>query len=466
MLLAVGAFGVFAALPQRTLHGFDSDFYAALLDAGTQPVSTAHVAYLPVCRLLLALVSPVGGGPVQAMWLAAALGSALGVFCLHRAARLLVDDGAALLVPVAVALTPACFYFATAAEIHGVFAAGSGAAWWAFARWRMRPSVARAAMLGATCGAAATVHAFGHVLAPMFVGIAVVQRTVPWRQLVATALVVAATHAAAALALAAGIGHGAGGQTGAATSMLAVWWRAVPLASLLAVAWRECLLPYLPWSALAVVAIANARSRPWGLAWLVAMALHAPIACVFLANDGQHYWERGGYLLPTAMPAVLAGAVLLRGRRAWLAVAIGGAITASFVAPRWRPLYGPEFVAAVAALQREAPVAFLVAPDEIEGVRTHLRGVVAAEVVRSLESYYGLAATPATAMPLPPWFDAMLQLLGGERDWIVTAAAVQCLADSPAPAARCLWQQHVLVTYEVEALRRPGLEAFRLRRRR
>jgi 4-amino-4-deoxy-L-arabinose transferase-like glycosyltransferase len=457
---------VFVLLPQRTFHGFDTDWYAALLQAGAFERAATHVAYLPVCQLAWWVVMPFGGGAVHAMLFASALGSAVGVFCVHRAARHLVDGATAKWAAVGVASTPACFYFATAAEVHGVFAAGSGAAWWAFARWRSAPSPGKALVVGAVAGAAATLHAFGHVLVPMFAAIALVQRQLPLRALVVAAGTMAVVHAAVALGIAWSLGHGFGGQTVAATTMLGNWWHDLGLMAIGEVLWRECVFPFLPWSLLAVAGLWAANARPWSLAYLVAFVLHAPIACVFLAIGGENFHERGGYLLPTAVPAVLASFAIVRGKRRWLALTIAAAVAASLVVPRWPARYRTDFVAAVQELAAERPVAFLVDAAELEGLRTHCPGVVCAEVVRSLEAYRGLLHTSGQAADLPQWFDTMLPVLGADRAWIVTADAQRVLAGAPDPAAQALWRDHIRRHYDLEPVARTGLEgAFLLRRR-
>lgn len=463
--LAVAAGVVFLSLPQRTLHGFDSDWYAALLQGGDFRPAATHIAYLPLCNLALGLVRPFGGGAVHAMWVAAALGSALGVFCLHRAARFCVDRATAIWLPVAVALTPACFYFATAAEVHGVFAAGSGAAWWAFARWRHGDRPAAALVLGALCGGAAAIHAFGHLLSPMFVGIAVARRTMAWRRFVLGAAVIACAHAGATSALAWWLAGDATSQAGAAASMLGAWANALEPWLLLATLWRECLVPFLPWGAVAIVGLGFARARPWAIGYAVALALHAPLVCLFLARASENYHERGGYLLATAPAAALAAANLLPRAWLWGGTLLAAALSLAVVAPRWAPRYSAEFVASVAQLQQAGPCAFLVGPAELEGIRTHLEGVVCAEASRSLESYFGLVHGDPQAPPLPQWFDAMLLVLGGpERTWIVTADAQQILAQSPDSRIAGLWREHVPAHYRLESLQRPGLSGVRLHR--
>jgi hypothetical protein len=464
-LLALAAFVVFAALPQRTFHGFDTDYYAALLAAGEfEPVRT-HVAYLPICAAVHAALRPFGTGAVDAMLVASALGSAAGVWFLHRAGLRLVRERAAAWLPIAVAVTPACFYFATAAEVHGVFAAGSGGAWLAFARWRDSGSMRAAAVLGAVCGLAASIHTAGHLLSPMFVAVAVLQRVQPPRALAGAVAAIAAGHALAAIAVLWLVGTGASAHGGAAVGMVTTWSASADLSLAGEALWREGIAPYLPWSALAFVGLFVRTSRPWALAWLAAFALHAPLACLFLAREGAAFHERGAYLLPVAVPAVLAAGLLLPRRWPWAAVAASAVLAIAITAPRWPARYDERFVEAVARLREERDVAFVVGPAELEGVRARVPGTVGAEIERSLAAYFGITASDAAAPPLPAWFDAMLGALGfPQRECVLTADACARIERSPSPAVQGLWR-HLQTAYTLEPLHRTGLDAVLLRRR-
>jgi hypothetical protein len=234
--------------------------------------------------------------------------------------------------------------------------------------------------------------------------------------------------------------------------------------AVLAVLWREALCPYLPWSAIALVCLADAGARPWSFAYLVALALHAPVACVFLAQGSPNFDERGAYLLPVAVPAVLASAAVLHGTRRWIALAIAAVISLAYVAPRWAPLYRREFVDAVAEIEREGSFAFLVGPSEIEGVRTHLAGTVAAEIVRSLEGFYGLQVPGDPVVALPAWFDATLRAFP-DRVWIVTREAQDLMVRSELPEVRALWLRHVPQAYEQQPVQRRGFDGVALRPR-
>ena len=464
-----GAFlAVFLLLPQRTFHGFDSDYYTFLVQNRNYGGLPQHVAFLPLVGLVARAVQPLGFGAFHALLVTAALGSAVGVFCLHRAGRLLLGSGpAASAMAIGVALTPACFYFATAAEIHGVFAAGSGAAWWAFARWRNAPEqLARTAALGGCCGLAGSIHSFGHLLTPMFAAIALTQDWLPRAHRVANFAAMAIAHLVIALAMAFALGAGASGQTEAAGQFLTTWRETTEYGLAPATLWREAIVPFLPWSLIALLGMLRTESRPWSSAFVIGTALHAPIVILLLSRPGSQFHEQGGYLLPMAVPAVLAAITVMPRPVFWLATLLGAGLTAALVVPRWPRIYDPAFVAAVEQLRSERSFALLlVGPRELEGVRTHhIEGLLCLEVNRTLEGFFGL--TRASPQPLTPWFDAWIDKLVKKGDpLLVTAEAKKCFETSPDETVRSLWRDHVTRNYVVEPLQRPGLEGVFIRHR-
>ena len=464
--LACVFLAVFLLLPQRKFHGFDSDYYTMLVQSGDYGGLRQHVAFLPLVGLVFKTIHPLGFGAFDALLITAALGSAVGVFCLHRAGRLLLGSGpSATAMAIGVALTPACFYYATAAEIHGVFAAGSGASWWAFARWRKAPEqLVRAAMLGGCCGLAGSIHSFGHLLMPMFAAIALTQDWLPRTHRIAHFSALAIAHLVIALAMAFGLGAGASGQSAAAMNHITAHVGATNLGLAPATMWREAIVPFLPWSMIALLGILNARSRPWSSAFVLGVALHAPIVIMLLSRDGSQFHEQGGYLLTMAVPAVLAAIVVMPRPAFWLTTLLGAGLTAALVVPRWPPVYQQEFVKATEQLRRERSFVLVVGPDELEGVRTKIEGLWCVEVERSLDAFFGL--TLASPQPLPEWFDSMIDVLAKQADSVlVTAEAQRCLDQYRVEAVRTLWRDHVQRNYVVEPLQRPGLEGAFIRHR-
>jgi hypothetical protein len=465
--LACAFLAVFLLLPQRAFHGYDSDYYTWLLQSGDYGGLGQHVVFLPLAGLVYHTIQPLGFGAFHALLATAALGSAVGVFFLHRAGRLLLGSGpAATALTIGVALTPACFYFATAAEIHGVFAAGSGAAWWAFARWRSAPQqLARAATLGLCCGLAGSIHSFGHLLTPMFAAIALTQDWLPRLHRIANFAAMAIAHLVIALALVFALGAEASGQSGA-QQFATTWHQTYELGLAPATLWREAIVPFLPWSLIALLGMLRTSSRPWSSAFVIGTALHAPIVILLLSRPGSQLHEQGGYLLPMAVPAVLAAIPLMPRPVFWLTTLLGAGLTAALVVPRWPRVYEPEFVAAVEKLRSERSFAMLVGPREIEGVRTSIDGLVCLEVNRTLDGYFGLTRANPQPVALTSWFDAGIEKLVKTGDpLLVTAEARKCFEDSPDEVVRNLWRDHVQRNYVVEPLQQPGLEGVFIRHR-
>ncbi|HZN38120.1 MAG TPA: hypothetical protein VFD82_04910 [Planctomycetota bacterium] len=467
--LATAFLAVFLLLRQRAFHGFDSDYYTLLVQSGDYGGLRQHVAFLPLVGLVFQAIHPLGFGAFDALLVTAALGSAVGLFCLHRAGRLLLGSGpAATALATGVALTPACFYFATAAEIHGVFAAGSGAAWWAFARWRNAPEqLARTAVLGVCCGLAGSIHSFGHLLMPMFAAIALTQDWLPRSHRVAHFSALAIAHLVVALAMAFALGAGASGQTNAAQQFATTWRETTEYGLAPATLWREAIVPFLPWSLIALLGMLRAGSRPWSSAFVIGAALHAPIVILLLSRPGSQFHEQGGYLLPMAVPAVLAAIAVMPRPVFWLATLLSAGLTAALVVPRWPRVYEPEFVAAVEQLSRERSLSLLVGSREIEGVRTHIdEGLICVDVNRTLAGFFGRSRASPQPVPLTEWFDAWIDRLVKKGDpLLVTAEARKCFEDSTDETVRNLWRDHVQHNYMVEPLQRPGLDGVLIRHR-
>ena len=463
--LAIAFLAVFLLLPQRAFHGTGTGDYTYLLQIGDYGGLWQHVAFLPLAGLVS---QALGVGALHSLLVTAAIGSAIGVFCLHRAARLLLASGsAASALAIGVALTPACFYFATAAASHGVFAAGSGAAWWAFARWRHTPDqIVRAAVLGGCGGLAGSLHSLGHLLTPMFAAIALTQDWLPRSHRIGNFAAMVIAHLVIALAVAFTLGAGDMGQSNDAGQFVTALGKSTQLGLAPATLWREAIVPFLPWSLIALLGMLRTRSRPWSSAFLVGIALHAPIVILLLSRPGSVH-QQGGYLLPMAVPAVLAAITVMPRPLFWLTTLFCAGLTAALVVPRWPRVYRPEFVAAVEQLRKERSFALLVGPPELEAVRTNIEdGLVCLEVNRTLDNFFALARVSPQPVALASWFDARVDKLVKKGDpLLVTTEARKILETFPDETVRSLWRDHVQRDYTAEPVQRPGLEGVFLRHR-
>lgn len=446
LLLAASGLVLFLLLPQRTLHGVDSNQFAVWIEEGHYAYPR-HIGYLHLCGLVHKVLAPFGGTGFLALRITAAIGAAVGLFCIHRAFRRLLPEGrGAVAHTVAVLLLPAWFFYATCAEIPGVFAAGVGAAWWAFARWLDGPSVARAAVLGLGCAAAGALHTFGHLLAPALVALVVLWRRMPPVGRIGQLAAMLATHATIALLLPKLLGAGAAGQASDALGHLEERWRTFAPSTTPVVLWNEWLRPYAPWSVLALGAIVAPRARAWSLAVWVLLLLHLPLNVLLLGYEQID--ESGAYLIALGPPAVLATLQLLPARSLWPCLAVAIAMLVQLAAPGWRAPISAGFGAGVAELQQQRRIALLVgSPAELDGARAAVPGLMALNLAEVIGAY---VQTHAPEQQFAAWYDAWAQnfrALGMVVVW--SDSTRRFFADNPDPDLRRFWTEHVPSRYRL-----------------
>ena len=450
---------VFLLLPQRSLHGMDADYFVVWLEQGELQYPR-HVAYLHFCSWLHQLLQPLGLSAYRALLLASALGTALGLALVHRAGLLLLRGHRldALAVTVATGLTPAWFYFGTCAEIPGVFMFGAGLAWWTFARWMVAPSLARAAVLGLACALAGAIHSFGHLLSPTFVAFAAALRWPEIEQLSRRhrrlhLVVLVLAQAIAALSTAVWFGVGAGGQAADVLHHLEERWETFAPQTTGAVFVREWLLPYLPWSVLALLALSAPRSRRWGLAVLCGLLIHLPLSVLLLGYIAAD--EVGAYQVGLAPAAVLAALALLPRLSMWLLIAIGAGVAIGFAAPNWPEPVAPEFVQGVGELRAERPFLLVVGRrHELDGVRTAVEDVMVIELSKALGVYL-LAQDRGTR--IQEWFDGWFTSLDAMGTPVLLSRSARLFFErNQDPGLRAFWNDHLQRNYRLVPERRQG----------
>lgn len=437
----------FLLLPQRTLHGVDGEVFLSWIEQGRHDYPR-HVAYLHLVGAVHRLGAPHGLTALQSLLLTSAIGSALAAVFLHRTFRLLSPKPfrTGALPAFAAMATGPCLYYATCAEIHGVFAGGAAAAWWAFARLLLAPSRARVVVVGLATGAAASIHAFGHVLLPSLVAIAFVwggpRRGLPtWWWTLAFA-----AHAAISTGIGFGLGAGVGGQASDAIGYCARHLSTFDVWTTPDVLFREWLLPCAPWSLVAVVGLFVRRARTWSLAALAALLLHLPATVLLLGHE--HIDEGGAYLIAVVPAAVMAAVRLFRWREFCGLTVLGFAWAVSCVAPQWRPPVAPEFVVGVHELQREHPLALVVGRrHELDGVRIGVPGTIVVDLGAALHLWLEERQNGGT---LTSWFDRWLsQFEAMDRPLLLSQTAVAFFATSTEPEVREFWDEFVPRTYTV-----------------
>lgn len=453
-------------LHQRAMHGEDTRLFVMWLAAGPHGDVGAlprHFLFLPLLHAIGGQLRPFGCSWFDVLWLTAAIGAALGLGCLHRAARRLVPAGVApLWLPLALAVVPTWFFFATAAEIHGLFVLPVGLAWWSFARYQERPHALRALLVGLPSGAAAALHFSGHFLLPALWFAAVCLRPRSWRRHLGHGCAMAFGHLTAVAGLALLVGVAPWVQFTAAQSFAGSWSAIFVAAELPVVFWEELVRPFLPWSAVVVLALGVRTARPWALAALAALAVHAPLPLTILSHLG-HLHEHGAYAIAFAVPAVLAALHTLPRRWFGAAVVLSLVLAVLLQAPRLTQIADATFVAGLHELTAErGPLVLLVGSysDDMESltILDEHQPYVDSDKIKAWVDY----GKPA-GVPLPLWFDEMVRALG--RPLFVCDSAYDRLQRYDDADIHALWPQHVATTYVVDRVERRGLRGYLLRKR-
>jgi hypothetical protein len=453
-------------LRQRALHGEDTRLFVMWLGAHDLHALPRHFGFLPLVSGLGSLLRPLGLHWFDVMLVASAIGSAVGVFALHRAGRRLCPPGVAWWLPVALLAVPAWFFFATAAEIHGVFLGPLGLAWWAFARWSTRPALRWAMLAGLGSGAAASLHFTGHFLALSLVATAACLRVAGWRTCVQHSVGLALGHAAAIAVIALLLGLSPLVQFTAASSFAGSWSAIFHADQMALVAWEELVMPFLPWSVLALLALRAPSSRPWALAALATALLHAPPTFSVLSHPG-HIPEHGAYLMTYAVPAVLASMRSLP-RASFVAAIVASAALALWLqTPRLVRVYDPEFAAGVLELRQQRRFTMLVAsysPD-IEALSIGVEDQLFLES-DTVKAWVDFESTKPKGKSLSQWFDEQLQLFEQMQQPLLICESARARWNlDPHEAVHSLWRGVIETNYDLEAVNRRGLHGWFLRRR-
>ncbi len=454
----VAVFGVALVVlllgPQRGVHGVDGHTFAVWVEEGATAVYSRHIGYLWLCGLVYAGLEPAGATGHDALLVASALGSAGGLALLTLAfARLFPGRIHPVLGALAVVATPSWLYFATIGEIPGVLAAGVGLSWWLFARWLDRPTAIAAAALGVCTALTATLHALGHLLPIALPAVAFVLRRLPERGRVGQAVAMLVAHFGLATLLSVLLARGASGQADDIAFAFEERWATFAPLTTPAVFWREWIVPYLPWSIGAFVALAHPASRKVALAALVAFLLYLPANVVFLGFYELH--ERGAYFAPVAPLLFIAVAHRTTARRFLVIAAVGLVVTVISVAPGWRNPVPPEFGTGVAELNAERPLALVVAnEDELAGARTATRGLVLMDLAAVVSAY---EQQPKPKPGFAGWFDLWFgQLRRQGLDVVFSAATGAMLSTTEYPGMAAFWNEHLPQNYALAEVERLG----------
>lgn len=441
-LLGLGAAVAYLLLRRLTAHGNDVFTMMRWLDDGV--AHPQHPLYLVLARGVRTVLAPFGVGTMAALAVFSAVGAAVGVAAVHRAALVLgAERVRAAWLAATVASLPTVVFFATVGELQAPFFGGAGLAAWAVAVWlRQDGSGARlaaaAAVAGIATACAALQHATGHLLVPVAAsacwwgGV----RRPAGERLVAVA-VFAGVHAGLAfcgfqvLQLTGTRLPGDPGSFLAERADVAQWIGFVPSAFV-----AQWLVPFAPLSVLAWLGL---RRAPGRMAWFLGVATAYLLVSTALARAAD---EVGGYLLPLAFPAAYLAVDVLPRRALALVFALAVAATASD--RLLRPQLAPDFALADAVATAPRPTVWLVG-DEAEswGARWYTPGVELVEPWVAMALFArsdGKSVEALDAGTLAAWLEfAAAPALAAHKDLVVTAHAVTVLG-ARLPTFATAWQ--------------------------
>lgn len=329
-LLALVILGVYLGLGQTGFYKADGPGFVLKLERGDWS-HYAHFLYLPILHLLKAVLGPFGLTDYRIACVGSALGSALGVFALHRAsARLGLGWLDALLVVLLVAFAPSIVFFATVVEVHGVFFGFVGLAWWAAVRLLERPGWRTAVALGSATALASFVHSTGHLLLvalfPWLLARHLVKGARPGPMLGCLA-VTALVHAAYAVALPIVLSwFGLRAPVSDVVAYTTTFFANPPgLGVVPKTVFLDWLVPFLPISVMWFLAVFERGHRRETLGFGLSLIVYLGVTSVLIRGLG----EQGAYLAPLAFVAALL--TLAAFRRPMLAGLVALAIVVSVV---------------------------------------------------------------------------------------------------------------------------------------
>lgn len=447
-LIALGFLLLYHLLAQRALHGLDVHNLVPWL-AGGRLDHPYHYLYLNVVAGIWSVLQPLGVGAYPNTVFCSALGTSVGVFFLHLAAR---DRWVTLLCATASGVV----FFATVAEIHGLFFGFAGLAWWLYSRFEKQPTWPRALIVAVATALVASVHATGHFLVGAMGLWFLARRGWAWRL-----LGFAAMHMALVVLLVQlvrGESEGAGPLATQLTFLANTWsdWRfAVELP---VVFWNEWLWALAPLSLAPLVALwfpALRREACALLLVLVAYLLPTTVMLVFYRTV-----ERGAYFLPLVFPAAL---LVVRMKRPLVigTVALGAAIAVTQIALHNSQAFSDRFATDMLAATAGTKPALLcaghdewdpmvrVAPD----VPTHPLSVVLNEIegkdVAHAEDY----------------FRRIIQLLRehlGGRQLYISERALRLMRDEDHELLNALARDFIPKHYRLEEVKSGSFTGYRL----
>jgi len=456
-LLVTGiSLGLYLLLGQDRFYKEDGPLLVLRLQRG-ELLHYAHFLYLPIVRAFELVLAPLGLGTYRVAVVASAVCTTLGLMATHRAMlRFGIERRDALLAAALVGTSPGIVFFATVVEIHGVFFAFCGLAWYCAARLDQAPGAGRACLLGGSTALAAFVHAFGNLLPACVLPLIFARRKHASLGLIRLLAVAGVVHLAAIvtlpmLARASGIPLPASNWLGqirlyTGDTLLS------ELALLPSVVWAEWLVPFLPLSLLWIASINRARLV---CGFLVGLGLYV-LATWFLV---RHAPEQGAYLAPIAVSAALL-TVGHGYRRTLLAcVVLGLALSVTSVRRHDTPTAGHYAADLQAATEIDKSFYIL-------GTKQDLNPLIAADVSIEFIGISELVSLLADANGDPR---AILAAVGAQIDGVLAQGKRVYLTESARNLRHVSEQANAIVAflearYQFQEIRHGVFHAWRLSR--
>ena len=331
LVIASIAFLIYGVCGREAWHGID--MLALLSQNHTGGMSHPYYWFFPsLLRAMQAVVEPFGGGIYHGGLLLTALGTAVGVACVHAAGREIgLQRSAAAFAALVMATMPGIVYFAVVVEVNGHLLAFCGLAWLLMARWAAAPRPRRAVAVGVALGLAWLAHPMAALVGAAMVPFASLATPGPAIRVRLLGFVLACGSLILWIAVVSMLSP-ASGPIGDDSSIGETLWRFVRTAqsagtSFSASIAREWLLPFLPGSVAVVGLLWSRRARASALATLAATLPFVLISWLILWED-----EHGAYVATASglLALTLAAHLPLTWfRAAWLALAVGAAVWCS-----------------------------------------------------------------------------------------------------------------------------------------
>lgn len=464
---------VYLILGQQALHGFDVYELLRWVDQGVTE-HPRHLLYLWVAGAWWGVLELLGMPIYEALRCLSSVGAALGVLLVHRAALGLgLERSRAVIAGGLCAATPAVMHFGSIVEIDGVFFACVGLAWWVLVNLLQRVDWRWAVAAGASTALAASMHAAGHLLVPVFCTFYLAASGEKWGVAMRRLGIVVGTHLVLAGILLRLFGPAQEPGVQGVDVMISNTLIAaldLKIGALPGIVWSEWILAYLPISLLAFAAFRVSGGRSLGVAFSLCVIGYLGLT---LAIFGQYLEaavylpqgemvERGSFLLGVCFPAAVLTARSVPVRVGALGIAVGLVVGVIQIQVYDEHVGEPEFVAGAVAVAEAEKI------EVICGGHAEYDSLVKeAPWIQSFSVYAitleAIRLGDVSYEQLIVFFDGLVRVRGEEgRSVLVTRSALETMDEADDGLLDRL-AGHLRQRYDLEPVSDRGFAAFRLK---